>query len=181
MRHILTIYPFILLVAGWAVSFLLGSSRSRTQVILIGLCLMQMVEFGMCYPDCLTFFNASIGGSEHGSEYLVDSNLDWGQGLILAQTMDESRGGAHIGLSYFGNADPAYYGIEYTPFYGSSDFDPHTNRPLPEFFAISATNLRGAYFPESERNHYAFLQEQKPVAIVGHCIFIYRTRNGDSR
>jgi hypothetical protein len=33
------------------------------------------------YPHFLAYFNESVGGPKAGYKVLVDSNLDWGQGL----------------------------------------------------------------------------------------------------
>ena len=85
---------------------------------------------------------------------------------------------SHVNLSYFGNADPAYYGIDYTPLPGTSFFDVEriTHPRLPGYVAISATNLRGAYINETVRSLYAPLREQKPVAVLGYSIYVYWCR-----
>ena len=33
-------------------------------------------------PHYLAYFNTVSGGPAHGSEHLIDSNLDWGQDLV---------------------------------------------------------------------------------------------------
>jgi hypothetical protein len=45
---------------------------------------------------------------------------------------------------------------------------------LPGFVAVSATNLRGVYFPEGSRNIYQRLLETDPVAVIGYSIYVYR-------
>jgi hypothetical protein len=180
LRHILPVYPFALLLTGWTIDALLPSSAIRTgvhwrSVALAGLCLAQVVEFAVIYPDCLAFFNLSVGGARHGAEYLVDSNLDWGQGLkLLKQWMTEHQV-RRINLSYFGTADPKYYGIDYNPLPGSPFFDhPRIGKPqLPGYIAVSATNLRGLYLSDFAKRLYATLQVRQPVAVLGHSIYIY--------
>ena len=117
----------------------------------------------------------SVGGARHGSEYLVDSNLDWGQGLKLLGRWMKDHQVHHVNLSYFGNGDPAYYGIEYTPLPGQSFLhgEPISAIRLPGYVAISATNLRGAYLNDFERKLYAPLRERKPVAVLGYSIYVY--------
>ena len=180
LRHVLTIYPFILLLAGWAIAALLSESETPVRrlwrkAVLGSLCLVQLVELATIYPYCLAFFNASVGGARHGSEYLVDSNLDWGQGLKLLGRWMKDHQVHHVNLSYFGNGDPAYYGIAYTPLPGQSFLpgEPISAIRLPGYVAISATNLRGAYLNDFERNLYAPLRERKPVAVLGHSLYIY--------
>lgn len=180
LRHILVVYPFILLLAGrtvaalWPTSTVGRTNRWRT-IALAGLCLAQVTEFAAVYPDCLSFFNVSVGGPRRGADYLVDSNLDWGQGLkLLKQWMVEHQV-ARINLSYFGYADPAYYGIEYNPLPGSPFFDyGRIGKPqVPGYVAVSATNLRGLYLSDFGRSLYVGLQKRQPVAVLGHCIYIY--------
>ena len=174
LRHVLLIYPFVLLLAGSTVAALL---RKRWRGLALPvLCAAQFVEFIAVYPHCLAFFNVAAGGPRHGAKYLVDSNLDWGQGLKLLKQWMDRNDLEHINLSYFGNADPAYYGIDYTPLTGASSFDVEriTAPRLPGYVAISATNLRGAYLNEFGRRLYAPLRERKPVTVLGHSIYVYR-------
>ncbi|HUI07772.1 MAG TPA: glycosyltransferase family 39 protein [Verrucomicrobiae bacterium] len=180
LRHVLTVYPFILLLAGWTIAELLSEGtaqvrRAWRRLVLAALCLAQVVEFAMIYPFCLSFFNASVGGARHGSEYLVDSNLDWGQGLKLLGQWMKKHQIHHINLSYFGTADPAYYGINCTLLPGQSylQAEPISAIRLPGYVAISATNLRGAYLTDSERKLYAPLRERTPVAVLGYSIYVY--------
>jgi hypothetical protein len=179
LRHILPVYPFVLLLAGWTIAVLLpaaaaaGRSRWRSLVLVV-LCLTQLGELAMVYPHCLAFFNVSIGGPRHGADYLVDSNLDWGQGLKLLKRWITEHHVDHINLSYFGHADPAYYGIEHTPLPGAPFFEEKSiTRPrLPGYVAVSATNLRCSYSGDF-RNLYAPLRERTPVAVLGYSIYIY--------
>jgi hypothetical protein len=182
LRHILMVYPFVLLLAGWSIAALLAPSstgaRSRWRsVILAVLCAGQLAEFAAIYPHCLAFFNVAIGGPRHGAEYLVDSNLDWGQGLILLKRWMTEHHVRHINLSYLGHADPAYYGIEYTPLpYGPFFDQERITRPrLPGYVAVSATNLRCCY--SGGPSLYTPLEKQKPVAVLGYSIYVYRVEN----
>ena len=47
--------------------------------MLAGLVALQMGECARITPDYLAFFNELAGGPGRGPEYLVDSNIDWGQ------------------------------------------------------------------------------------------------------
>ena len=180
LRHLLPVYPFVLLLAGWTIAALLPSAasgvRSRWRSLaLAALCLTQLGELAAVYPHCLAFFNVSVGGPRHGADYLVDSNLDWGQGLKLLKQWMMQHHVRHVNLSYFGTADPTYYGIEYTALPGSPFFD-HTRitRPqLPGYVVVSATNLRGAYLNDFERDLYAPLRERTPAAVLGYCMYVY--------
>ena len=81
---------------------------------------------------------------------------------------------SHINLCYFGTADPAYYGIDATPLPGSGLMERAAQPKLPGYVAISATNLRGVYFPDQLRRFYAPFLKIPPVATIGYSIFVYR-------
>ncbi len=174
-RHILAIYPFVLLLAGYAVNRFYGAPRKPFRLVLASLCLLAIGEFISIYPHYLAFFNQFTGGPRNGHKYLIDSNLDWGQDLKgLKRWMDEYNV-QHINLSYFGTADPAYYKINCTNLPGGPFFDEKivSNPRLPGFVAVSATNLRGLYFPDTLRNLYSPLLDTKPTAVIGYSIYVY--------
>lgn len=173
VRHLLPIYPFVMLLAGVAAKWLLEKGRAGA-IALCAVVAIGVVEFGSNYPDNLAFFNAFVGGPAHGSEYLVDSNLDWGQDLKpLKRWMDENHV-PHINLAYFGTAYPPYYGINATYLPGSEYFQPNPNVQLPGYVAISATVLRGVYLDDTTRAFYRPFVNMPPVATIGHSIFVYR-------
>ena len=109
------------------------------------------------YPHNLAFFNALVGGPANGSQYLVDSNLDWGQDLKPLKRWMTEHNVPHINLAYFGFADPRYYQIDCTFLPGSPPWvnpDLLSAPRLPGYVAVSATLLRGR------------LRRQRAAAIV---------------
>jgi hypothetical protein len=175
VRHILPIYPFALLLAGYAITELYNERRKPFRLLLGSLCLLAAAEFILICPHYLAFFNQFTGGPRNGHKYLVDSNLDWGQDLKgLKRWMDE-HDVRHINLSYFGTADPAYYKIDCTYLPEGPFFDEKLvgDPRLPGFVAVSVTNLRGLYFPENSRDFYKPLLDMKPVAVIGYSIYVY--------
>jgi len=65
------------------------------------------------HPHYLSFFNLLAGGPKNGYNYLIDSNIDWGQDLPLLKKYMVRNNIATIDLAYFGRVDPAIYGINY--------------------------------------------------------------------
>jgi hypothetical protein len=174
LRHILPIYPFVLLVAGKTVAELWGEKKRSFHLVLAGLCAFAAVEFASVCPHYLAFFNRFVGGPRNGNEYLVDSSLDWGQDLKgLKRWMDENQI-EHINLSYFGTADPTYYKIDCTHLLGAPFYAQAKLPELPGYVAVSATNLRGVYFDDRWRDYYQPLLEMKPAAVIGYSIYVYR-------
>ena len=125
------------------------------------------------YPHFLAYVSEYGPGRDRNYEILADSSLDWGQGLLLLRDYMREHSIPSVYLSYFGSAWPAGYGIEYVPLVS---FFPLPPRPapaqLPEYVAISATNLSGTYFGNVDA--FARFKQQQPVAVLGHTIFLYR-------
>jgi hypothetical protein len=121
----------------------------------INIGIRHILTVASVYPHTLTYFNRAAGGPQNGLAFLADSNLDWGQHLKALKEWMDRTGVTRVNLAYFGQADPAYYGIECTYLPGSDWLTPRvTARPqLPGFVAISATILSGVYlapeWPES--------------------------------
>jgi hypothetical protein len=175
LRHILPIYPFVLLLCAKAMAELLRPRRWPGHVLLVALGCLAAGELARVAPHYMAFFNGFVGGPEQGHRYLVDSNLDWGQDLKGLKRWMDSEGVEHINLCYFGSADPAFYDIDCTYLTGSTCYSGGlSNTPrLPGYMAISATHLMGAYFVESARGLYEPLRSVEPVASIGHSIRIY--------
>jgi hypothetical protein len=177
LRHILPVYPFVLLLAGAALHALLSSRRAAAVAGAAALA-AAIFEPVLVYPHTLAFFNVLAGGPAHGSKYLVDSNLDWGQDLKGLKRWMVQNGVARINLAYFGFADPKYYAIDCQLMPGSPPWsqDDQIRLPqLPGYVAVSATLLRGVYATSAvERDFYARLARITPVATIGHSIFVFK-------
>ncbi len=178
LRHILPVYPLIYLgVALAAASAWRRFNRiaSRVSVLLVvGLAM----ETGSAYPNFIPFFNVAAGGARGGIELLGDSNLDWGQDLKPLSDWYKQWKVGHSGerfyLSYFGRADPAYYGIDYVNLPGGFPYGPEHQMPTaPGVIAVSATHLQGLYIPPEFRPLYAQIRARKPIEVIGGSIYIY--------
>lgn len=173
LRHILPVYPLMLLLAGPAIGFLMAGVR---RYLLAALCALCLLECAIAYPNFLTYFNLAVGGPGKGHRYLSDSNLDWGQDLKgLKKWMDANRVG-RVNLSYFGTADPAYYGIDciYLPMSPFFVRRATGRMALPGYVAVSATNLQGISPRGVDRSYYKPLLRRKPVAVIGHTIWVFQ-------
>lgn len=175
-RHLLPILPFLLWAAARAAAALWrqGGAAARAATVLLlawyGLSTLRI------HPHYLAYFNELVG-PENGHRYLVDSNLDWGQDLPGLKAYMDRHGFERIKLSYFGTAEPAYYGIRCDRLPGypapaqlAKAVDPG------DLVAVSATNLEGVYLsedPDAERLMRR-LRRQRPIASIGHSILVYR-------
>ncbi len=175
-RHLLPVLPFLAVFT--AVTLTRTQFKFQKQLLITALIWLAANTLTIA-PNYLAFFNAIAGGPDNGWHALVDSNIDWGQDLPnLADWMAEN-GVDHVWLSYFGEARPEYYGIDYT---GLDSFPPrlmnpqarpfYPDNPAPGIYAISVTNLQGVLF--ANHDQFAYFRQLQPAAKVGYSIFIYK-------
>jgi hypothetical protein len=173
-RHLLPIYPFLFVAAGRCASLVSG----RTLKVALGLLLAWYASgAARIHPHYLAYFNEAAGGPANGYRLLVDSNLDWGQDLKGLKAWMDATGTGAIKLSYFGTADPAYYGIggELLPGYMAPRPRAFTRDVRPgDVVAVSATNLQGVYLDPEDRPLMERFRTRAPLAQVGYSILIYR-------
>lgn len=180
LRHILPIYPFIMVLAGAMAAELWQAKNilKRGGVIVLGLWMVWSTA-GV-YPHFLSYFNELVGGPYNGHKFLLDSNLDWGQDLKgLKRWMDENQV-AKIQFVYFGFHDvaaPRSYGIDAVYLPGSwvapesaNDADP----VKPDHLAISVNHLYGHYLRGARREDFVrVFRSIQPLAHIGRSINVY--------
>ncbi len=130
IRHILPVFPFLFLFAGRLGPFFAARSRPLRIAALTILGLYPISAL-LATPNTVDYFNLLAHG--RGDRILLDSNIDWGQGLKRVKSYMDREGLDHIDLAYFGHVDPALYGIRW-------DF-PDPGRP--GLVAVSANFLHG--------------------------------------
>src|SRR5262249_11687693 len=80
-RHILPIYPFLIVFASKIARAWQPPRAKRLAALMACLLAWNMVETALVYPHFLAYFNEIAGGPANGYRWLTDSNLDWGQDL----------------------------------------------------------------------------------------------------
>jgi hypothetical protein len=176
-RHLLPLYPFLFVAAGRAAAWAAAAWPRRAPAAVVAFLAAWHAGTALwIHPHYLAYFNELAGGPDRGYRILVDSSLDWGQDLRGLKPYMEARGIPRVKLSYFGTADPAYYGI-------ACDLLP-SYLPLPrevvrtfapgDVLAISATNLQGVYLDAADRPMMERLRREEPVGSVGYSILIFR-------
>ncbi len=178
-RHILSTVPLMTIYTAQIVAWprlRSGWVRRGLGVLLAWLVITAVAIF----PHHLAYFNELVGGPSNGYRYLVDSNLDWGQGLKHLRRYLTEHGIDDLWLGYFGTADPAYFleasGIHHRSLFAPSSTNPAEGfapiNPAPGWYAISATVLQGPFSPEPDL--FDWFRRHEPVAKVGYSIFVYR-------
>ena len=174
MRHILPVYPF--LYVGAAAILAKRTQTWRSALPLAVLAMGQMVECAAIYPDYLAFFNALAGGPGRGPEYLVDSNIDWGQDVKKLVHWLDAHGTRRCRVYYFGNAQLRYYGVDELGF--PDPLDQRGWDEIDDFVAVNVTPLMGIYTPLHD---LAPLRLRQPVAKVGWSMYVYDLRKPGKR
>lgn len=183
IRHILPIYPVLLILAGGIPldqlpRRLRWTSSQRVMALLllnIGGCLVSV-------PHLLAYFHLPSRLIWKPHEMLSDSNLDWGQDLGALKRYMDRHEISRIKLAYFGNGSPRSLDLQHERLPSPnmySQYEPEwkeaTRYKGGEYVAISAVTLMGVLWPESR---YFYLQRfgyLTPVdSIGGGSILIYR-------
>jgi hypothetical protein len=169
MRHILMVYPF-LYVACAAMLARFGARRAA-RYAMVALGALQIAECASIAPDYLAFFNALSGGPAQGPRYLVDSNIDWGQDVKKLVKWLDAHGTRKAYVLYFGNAQMAYYGVEYM---GVPDpLDRKAWDAIDGWLVANVTPLEGVYVPLDALSP---VRLKDPVARVGWTMYVYDFR-----
>jgi len=172
-RHILPVIPFVIVFASGAVT---ACNRRWAEGLVVALAVWSAVGTVRLHPHYLAYFNELIGGPGNGYKYLVDSNLDWGQDLKNLKRFMDDRGLSEIRLSYFGSANPDYYGIKALPVPMEEPVD--LEAAPPGLYAISATHLQTGYLGDEDA--FSWLRPYQPVGNIGYSILLFELPEGKS-
>jgi len=167
LRYILPLFPLGFVF----VATQLLPIETRPIRVLIGCaCVWLGVASVQVHPHYLAYFNELGGGPTRGSEYLLDSNIDWGQDLSTLARYLAERGNPPVALAYFGPESAETYGFVAYRSVGCE--------PLPGLVAISVNVMEGLYsarnpFKRPEPGCYDWLRAFEPVAQMGYSIRVY--------
>lgn len=183
-RHLLPMLPFLYTLASGLTTLLLSTTHSALRTSLLrgawcavvgGVVLASLV----IHPHYLSYFNLPAGTASNGHTILLDSNLDWGQDLLRLEAWMADNDIDQINLAWFGSADPAAYGINYTPLpsfprhlnlWWDVPFD--TQQPAPGRYAISQSLLWWEP-PLEQPTIYPYFRNLQPVDRIGYSILIF--------
>jgi tetratricopeptide (TPR) repeat protein len=141
-RHMLPSYPALMVLAGGTLAAASSAWVWRTIVVLLAL---HALDVTARWPYSLAYFNQIVPRG-HEYQWLVDSNLDWGQDLLrLRAWLDRhAEPGEPVYDCYFGSdlvdrVLPQAESIDLAPSVGIP------RRLQPGLYCISATLLQGVY------------------------------------
>ena len=181
VRHILPIFPFVLLLAALAASTLALQSRAGAYAV-GALLLIHVVSSVHTFPDYIAYGNEAIGGSSRTYRVLSDSNVDWGQGLIEARSYIKKNHVTDCWIVPLGGetfSHASHYQIPCKPL--PSSFEKVVGAPLPIIpetvhgtLLVSGTEASGIFTGPGPLNPYGELLSRTPDAMIGHCILVFR-------
>ncbi len=172
VRHVLPLYPFLLLYAGAVAEWARGTrfGLRNTQLVLGILLIAQAADISRYAPDYLSYFTVLVNPANTW-HLLSDSNTDWGQGMIALRQYQAVHPNQAIHLAYVGEVDPALYGIRYTRL----NEDDHPSGIV----VVSATHLSGQLLKNHSAYHWLL---QYPVrAILNHTLYVFDVPVGATR
>jgi hypothetical protein len=155
IRYLLPIVPLACVYSARLLPWVRTRGRAA-RALALGLLVVYPFSALLATPDTIDYFNVlAIGG---GDRYLLDSNLDWGQGLKrLRAFMDRERLPA-IPLAYFGHVDPSIYGIRWR--------FPAPGRPGPA--VVSANFVHGYPYVTAVNGHMVPVPEDTFIWVATH-------------
>lgn len=167
VRHVLPIFPFLVVLAGGAVPCF---DRSRIRFIssLISLIIVLWTarEAKAAFPNYLSYFNQFALLFGGGDKILSDSNISWGQDIKrLKKDLDHHRDGKIYFISLFNSPEELrYYDISFE----------EGSQPLAE-------KRQGTYIMSIHDYHlflrdsaFQWLSEIKPARKVGDSLLVFK-------
>jgi len=178
VRHILPIYPFLMILAGWAAAQFVRHRRRWAWIVVV------IIAFGVvsslrAFPTYIAYSNELWGGPANTYKYLSDSNVDWGQQLKSVKAYLDQRHVKNCWFAYFAGvvADPEYHGIPCKPLttIATAWLQPAIEVPasIDGPVLISAGVLSGYEFGPGALNPYDQFQRLSPTAVIEHGVFVF--------
>lgn len=180
IRHILPIFPLLIILAAAGASSLMKQGRAWA-VVVTALLVLHAASSLRVFPAYLAYSNEIWGGPAETYKVLADSNLGWGSGLEATERFIQKRGIKDCWLAYAGTGDPEYYMIPCRPLptftsrlfgYGSQPVPPEISGPV----FVSASLLSGIWSGPGSQNPYEQFNQARPVAVLRGEILVYEGR-----
>jgi 4-amino-4-deoxy-L-arabinose transferase-like glycosyltransferase len=177
IRHLLPLFPFLLILAGTLLDRLLCATTPRVlpRLAVATIVAWLAVETLLTYPHYLSYMN-QIARREPAWALLSDSNVEWGDDLAALTQYLQARGEADVVGALLGGRDLLpFHGINFTDyFYG----DRQGPLPATRYIAIGASYLNGSTIPLADGHFrpdfFASYRGREPEAILGRSIYLFR-------
>jgi hypothetical protein len=173
IRYLLPIVPLACIYSSRLVPWVRTRGRA-VRAVALALLLIYPASALLATPDTIAYFSPlAVGG---GDRYLLDSNLDWGQGLKRLRAFLDREHLPGIPLAYFGHVDPSIYGIRWR--------FPDPNHPGPAVVSANfahgypyVTNVRGHMVPVPA-GAFSWIARYPRRADLGGGLYLYEIGAG---
>lgn len=171
-RYVLPAFPFAFIWISKSAQVFLHRRKVAAAIVCVSVAWMIQSSI-FILPNSLSYFNELAGGPRHGHNYLIDTNIDWGQDMWrLRQWYDEHPQARPLGIASRSLLDPEAYGIRSTtvPTGPPSRTDGLyalglEHGPRPGWYAVSTHYIH--------EPGYQYFQLFKPVESIGCSMYIY--------
>jgi hypothetical protein len=170
MRHVLIVFPLLVIVAGAGVAHLLrvkGAAQTWARIALLMLLGWQGFETIRAQKDFIAYFK-ELGGSDPSRVMVTGCDLDCGQDIFRLADELRTRGISRLSLAIWSSADMQRAGLP-----SFEVLQPSTR--VSGWIAISDRSLRlGDVLHESHGPYaYRWLENYRPLERVGQTIRLY--------
>jgi hypothetical protein len=176
-RYALPALPPLLVIIAIGAARLWSDAKPLVRMAVVALPIWYTASTLSFYPNFISYTSEYGPGRTRGDLVLLDSSLDWGQGLLELREYMKTQNIDRVFLSYFGSALPEGYGIRYVAL--PSFFALPTQGPKPRpgeeplWAVISATHLHGLYTVDDPFRRFRALE---PETILANTLFVFRLR-----
>jgi hypothetical protein len=155
-RYLSPALPFLFVLASKAITIRLFVCRIGIVILSVWYCISSLAVF----PHSISYFNELAGSSINGHRYLLGSNIEWGQDvLLLKKWINKHASDQPVFIDQC-----SYFGVE-SAHVNAKQID--KSCLIPGIYAVGVNKL---YDPQ---NKYDFLLKLEPVARIGYSIHIY--------
>ncbi len=177
IRHVLPIFPFLILAAALGAAQLLTRKQAGAVavVLLLGFQAFSVWHAG---PHLLAYSNELWGGNHKSYRVMLDSNTDWGQGLKAVKAWMEERELKDCWYVEYGTGSPSYYGIKCHILPSSFSYSPKLAKlpdPIPAriegSLLVSAAALR--FTSGVELQPYRQFWSAEPEEVIGGSVLLF--------
>jgi hypothetical protein len=165
VRHVLSIYPLLSVLAGLGMARLTDNLHRRISVgagcLLLAWAIAESIA---AHPDYLAYFNQIAG--RHPEAILCESDLDWGQDLHRLSARLQTLGVKEVAIQYFGT-----FPLEQANLPAHRGVPPYT--PISGYIAISLHDL---VLQNAHDGSFGWLRKYEPIESIGRSIYLFHVQ-----
>lgn len=162
MRYVLPSFPFFFVWVAKLGRYIAPDFPIKRPFVIAMLFAIAISSISI-FPNYIAFFNCTVG-ARNGHKHLLNSNIDFGQGLLALKAWKEDNPNKQPFILDYAVTlvDPSIVGIEH------EKYDPEVERKAG-WYAFSLNNL---YL----RDELADLRTRSPDHVVAHSIYLFEIK-----